>query len=390
MMDATTNVPLDAVNYLLWSAGKKLEGLDEYGVRLHRLFAEGLARDPDRTGEYGAIEQKELEKALVRDHGASRETVAKARRMGLLDSRADRRARSKLADKILGSADSTEDLYRDPETGKWDPERKALHDSIIDTMLRRKKKVPASGIDPETGLKRQSLEWDPEGEYIEPPSGKPTLLMTAGGNAVGKSSVLFTNAKQMYPEDAIHIDFDEIKKMLPEFQQFAEARDIYGTDAVHFESAAIAKRLTETARRMGHNIVIDASGDGSGDQFERTLARFKKSGYDIDVVMADAPLGLAVKSMIERGDGNGRYVPLPIMYRIHRNSVAQFEKWQKNEYIRHFEVWRREVAGGGPEDFKLVANGGGGKTTVVNKAMYKRLRRKARRGLTTRDIGRRD
>jgi hypothetical protein len=385
-----TMVRTDAVNYMLYRAGEQLDKLDEPLLALHRLLAEGRAYDPDRTGEMRPIDEKELEKALVRDHGASKTLVRKAKQMGLLDSREDRRQRSKLADKLLGSADSTEDLYKDPETGQWDPERKALHDQIIDTMLREKKKVPASGIDPETGLKRQSLEWDPEGAYLKPPAGKPTLLMTAGGNAVGKSSVLFTNAKDMYPDDAIHIDFDEVKKLLPEFQQFANARDVYGTDAVHFESAAIAKRLAEEARRKGLNIVIDASGDGSGNQFERTIDRFAGSGYDVDVVMADAPLGLAVKSMIERGEGNGRYVPLPIMYRIHRNSVAQFEKWQHNPHIRHFEVYRREVAGGGPEDFKLLASGGGGDMTVAYEAMYKRMLKKARRGLTTRDIGRRD
>ncbi len=98
----------------------------------------------------------------------------------------------------LGDKKETRELHGEPTpNGGWEytPERTALHESIIDKMMRGK-----------------------DGQPLQPPAdGNKQALFMGGGTASGKGSALKLNP-QVIPPDAVTIDPDEIKAMLPEYR----------------------------------------------------------------------------------------------------------------------------------------------------------------------------
>lgn len=357
------------------------------------------------------------------------------RKRGLDDDLKERK-KGPLARKLLGRHEDTKSLHTDPKTGAYSSDRKKLHDAIIDTFLREKKPVHNGKF----------VEWvpDSEGEYVSTPertlgrlqavlkkaesdvkasptdAGKQAIvkaiqdkianhrgdkraLYLAGGNASGKSTALYdaSNASLLRPDPTnVEINFDLIKERIPEFQALAKGHDIYGTDATHFESADIAKRLMDEATKRGVSIIVDASGNSKGEGFQKTIKRHHEMGYRTDVLMVDAPVDVALRDSIGRATKTGRYIPAPVLRRVHRNSVRNHVKWRDADYVDGWQLYRRgpnvSLPGSAgphphgvssqsvvspPEVFAKVAEGGGGRTNVLDQRSYDAVLSKAEGGL---------
>jgi len=283
------------------------------------------------------------------------------------------RKKGEKANEVLDGEKDTKSLYTN-EKGEYDPERVAkVHDPAIDLYLRKKKAVNNGKF----------TEWvpDPDGEYVEPPKdGKKRVMLLSGGNASGKSSALYSpdNTDFLRPDDqAVEINFDLLKEALPEYRAMAAGDDIYATDGTHFESAAMAKRLLDEAIERGTNIVIDASGDSSGQHYQVTIDRLAAEGYEVEILMVDAPLSTAIPSMIHRARKPSatfhRYVPVPVMGQIHQNSVARHLEWRENKNVNRFKVYRRVG-----DKVTLAAEGGKGKYKAVDADVYGQIEAKAK------------
>ena len=348
--------------------------------------------------------------------GVPAEVVSDIERLGLDEPVAARKG--EVAQRLLGSFKDTKEKFTDPETGAYSKERRELHDRIIDLMLRQKKPV----YDPEKGR----VEWqlDPEGVHIERASsmktkvtdtlvdlqrqlteaethdeggeegvrlraeigawqetlarledGRKRSMFMAGGNASGKSVAMYSGENESFlrPDGAtLEVNFDLIKEQIPEFQEMAAAHDIYGTDGTHFESEDISRRLLEEGRVRGLNTVVDASGDSTKQGFIETIREQKKAGYDTEVLMVDAPVEDAIRDMLKRAFRTGRYVPTPVMTRIHKNSVSRFLEWQDDTAVDEWKLYRRH---GG--ELTLTAHGGKGMVTVDDENEYEAIQVKA-------------
>lgn len=377
---------MEAANAVYWGRLKSGATKTRDPATMLQLALKKLVepKDPD-PGAFESIDKDRLKRDLKR-LGVPKAQMEKIEALSLIESRHERQMRSEHCKEVLGVAPDTVALFKSPETGKWDPERVKLHDQIIDTLLR---------------ARDEKGDPDPKGEYLKPapgPDGKPSVLLTAGGNAVGKGTVLkFDENQDAKPKDAVLIDFDEVKKFLPEFKYLSEKKDPYATDASHFESAHIAKRLQEEAKKKGLNLIIDASGNSSTHGYERQIEKLSKSGYHVKVIMVDAPFPTALEGMLARGEATGRYIPLPIMWRVHRNVVAHHLEWRENPAIEDFKVYYRHGAGVAPEDYKLISEGGsdqllksGNRYLVHDEGLFKKMTEKALHGATEPDIGHRD
>src|SRR5690606_32553272 len=85
--------------------------------------------------------------------------------------------------------------YRKPD-GSWTPERAALHDKIVKDVL--SKATPVK-------------------------NGKAVGVLMGGGPASGKSSAI-NSGKVQLEKNVVHIDSDEIKKSIPEYQQMSKSK----------------------------------------------------------------------------------------------------------------------------------------------------------------------
>jgi thioredoxin reductase len=339
--------------------------------------------------------------------GIPPELIEGIRKRGL-DDDLKRRKKGATAKKLLGRFEDTKQLHTDPKTGAYSQDRKKLHDAIIDSFLREKKPV----------FNGKFVEWvpDAEGEYVTTPaktresvrkrlgaiekqlagdaenpellalqealkakldnhSSEKRALFLAGGNASGKSTALYSpeNAALMKPDSTnVEINFDLIKERLPEFQAMAQAHDIYGTDGTHFESADIARRLLDEANERGLNVIVDASGNSSKPGFRKQLEAHSEKGYQTDVLMVDAPIDIALRDSVSRATKTGRYIPAPVLRRVHKNSVKNHLDWRDGSYVNSWQMYRRDDNG-----VVKAAEGGKGKTKVLDKAAYDAVLSKA-------------
>lgn len=213
------------------------------------------------------------------------------------------------------------------------PERKALHDAIVNSQFEGK---VARGI-----------------EVV------PTFVYLGGGPAAGKSTMLRSGDATVPSRDEngnlkkgaaaatnIEVGADEYKSFLPEFEALrrgkgSEDARLNAAEDAHEESSMIGKAIQSRALQMRLDIVVDGLGDG-GKQADK-IVRAKARGYRVEGLYATVPIGLAVeraegrgapigtKTVISDGStivGEGRYMSPKLVAASHAGISGEFMKFQ--------------------------------------------------------------
>ena len=182
-----------------------------------------------------------------------------------------------IMDKI-DAGTQTQDLYK--KDGKYTPERRAVHDHIIQELMSPEKIAAAT---------------PPHGE-------KPTFTMLGGRGGSGKSWFTGKNGF-LDPAKNIVLDADEIKKRLPEY-------DGWNATLLHEESSDVFEALTDVASSLGLNIVHDVTMK-TGAKAERIFDEFHRRGYRTEAHYMYAPPQEAATRAVERflNPKEGRFVP---------------------------------------------------------------------------------
>jgi hypothetical protein len=200
----------------------------------------------------------------------------------------------------------------------WSADRKQLHDKIIDMALR------ASYRD-----KDGELQFDPNGEYLAPdPDGQPKVLFSGGGYAAGKgASLKRLAAEDRLPQNALTLDPDRIKALLPEYQDGLDADDPEANLHVYREAWEIAQEVQRQAQQKKLNVVVDGISDTTVDEIQARLKSFHDHGYKSQIVYTDIPTEAAIQRAAGRAagakaDSDRRHIPEVIMRAVHRDVAA--------------------------------------------------------------------
>jgi HK97 family phage portal protein len=282
--------------------------------------------------------------------------------------------RGPVAQKLLGPYANTQARHSASYDDKvfYSPVRHELHKRILDYYLQRHDGQPSLGLP----------QGRATGEY-HASQETPRALFMSGGTASGKSTALGAAAgaddQGVVPPDSVWVDPDQIKEMLPEFQELSQVRDPFSSSATHEESSDVAKWILREATKRKLNVVLDGTGDSGGDTFQRKLSQQKNDGYKVEVFMVDAPLNLAIERMVDRGDRTGRYVPVGSMKKSHYGAAGRHLLWRSQPLVDRWQVWSSNVGPG--EDPILAAQGGRGKYVVLDAHEYNRIVRKGEDGI---------
>ena len=244
--------------------------------------------------------------------------------------------KGEVAQRLLGDFKDTQALYTDGK-GRYTPERLALHDEIIDRFLE------ASG---------------------EKPQEKPTSLFMAGGTAAGKTTILDQFDDEV--PNAVIINPDDIKAMLPEYSAMLEGGDEYAATGTHEESSDIAKKLLETTNAKKYNAIIDGTGDSEPGKFESKVKAAQMEGRNAKVVLVDIPTDLAVERSMERAKKTGRMVPEKTIREIHATVARRHADWVED--VDNWEVWANET-----EPPTKIAERSSGVIKIHDRARYQQL-----------------
>ena len=167
--------------------------------------------------------------------------------------------------------------------GKYTPERQALHAQIIASFL----------------------------EGVPKADGTPSVTFLGGGPAAGKSTVE-TSGRSGMPStanrEAVLVNADEIKNMLPEMDKLVEVGDRGAAGFVHEESSDVSAMLLQAALDGGYHTVVDAVGDSSTEKMGAKIDAARASGAAVKGLYVTAPTDVAVARAEARGEKKGRFV----------------------------------------------------------------------------------
>jgi predicted ABC-type ATPase len=243
--------------------------------------------------------------------------------------------RTNLARSVLGDAADTKEKYTIavPGAGRvYTPEREQLHNQIVARFLDGHSKS----------------------------SGQPQALFTAGGPGSGKSAMLKAPGANI-PADAVEVNPDLVKAMLPEFERLSAARDPESGSALHEESSQIARRIADEARARGLNVVMDGVGDSGTGKFVDKMQKLHAAGYDVHVAVAALPASKGWERVQTRAKSSGRAVPAAIVAEMYDLVPKRFLEYAKEPWL-HVNLWSTDVNRG--EAARLIARKSAGSTNL--------------------------
>jgi predicted ABC-type ATPase len=249
------------------------------------------------------------------------------------------------------NVESTEAFYR-TAAGRWTAERATLHDDIVTKML---------------GDTRTSNE--------------PTVFMTGGGPASGKSTLLDSGQVAIPGRGAaVHVDADAIKAELPEYVSLTEAQDPRAAAFVHEESSYLSKRILGEASKRPLDIVYDTTGDGSVDNLASKLEPLRRQGHRVVGYYASNDTDLAVQLAEARGRKTGRFVPEQFIRDTHVGVSRVLPQAIERGLFDEVYLYDTNVKG----QARLVMSARGRNVTIHNDALWRDFLRKA--GLKPEDV----
>ena len=147
----------------------------------------------------------------------------------------------------------------------WDESRRELHERIINRFLRQRV------FDPEA--KGGKGDWVLSDDAPElPASEEPSVLFSGGGYAAGKSAPCSSccalsgdEPDSGYEGPTLTLDPDQIKAMLPEYQE-ALGSDPEANMRVYEEAWAIAQEIQARAQEKKLNMIVDGISDTSPEE----------------------------------------------------------------------------------------------------------------------------
>jgi hypothetical protein len=166
-----------------------------------------------------------------------------------------------------------------------------------------------------------------------PSSSSPTVYMTGGGPASGKTAAVIANKAAGIPPGnrAAHMDPDSMKTEFPEYGAAKAAGRKWASSHVHEESSSLAKSGVHEGLRRGHDVVYDTVGDSGYPKLASKVAGFRAAGAK-KVVARYATVD--TKTAISRSDARalstGRSVPHSVIRGGHADVSRTFV-----EALRH-------------------------------------------------------
>lgn len=178
------------------------------------------------------------------------------------------------------------------------------------------------------------------GRYIGTTSQQPEYVFFGGGPAAGKSSSLeagvFSGVPSINAGEAVEINADEIKIMLPEGiaaldMFYSQGKTWVGEEdlrewasAVHVESSYLAARVATAINERNIPAVFDGVGNGGWQGWADTAADQVDLGYVVKARYTTTPTEVAFDRMHARATETGRAVPDRIVESGHRGVSDDF------------------------------------------------------------------
>jgi predicted ABC-type ATPase len=194
-------------------------------------------------------------------------------------------------------------VLRDP-SGRpvYTPERQKKHREILDALFEGKQRSPT-----------------------------PTAVFVMGPPASGKSSTK-RKRNELTRDSVVHIDPDELRVQLPEFEEAVKKRVRNAGSITYEETQHLNNKAVDMAIDGKYDFVMDAAG-GTSDKgiewFAKTMQDLKGKGYNVQVFMHHTP---DMDKLLIRNEGrgvrSGRFVPAATIQAAVQNIPKQMAAYE--------------------------------------------------------------
>ena len=229
----------------------------------------------------------------------------KAEVFPLLDKEGKRRIDNDALDALeayLETLPQTKDLHT--INGEYTDERKAFHEKLIKEM--------ESG---NTCIKQ----------------GKPIAIFTGGAPGSGKSTFIKKNYDWLDNPSIFHIDSDEVRAKLPEYQGWNASR-------THEETTDIVNELIDyiAPKECQFDVIIDGTFTNLR-KYKSMIKKVQDLGYQTFAIFMQIDPEISMQRAIERYQRSGRYVPRAVIEDVNNKGDKVFLEL-KNEIDGWIEV----------------------------------------------------
>jgi hypothetical protein len=126
--------------------------------------------------------------------------------------------------------------------------------------------------------------------------------------------------------------------MLPEWEQLLAAREADTTRAVRDEAIHVTRELLEAAGEAGRNLALVGLGGGESGVFTGYMRRFADAGWEVRVLIADAPVEVELARNQSRAEATGLLFDPDTVRRLSIEPSARFREWCEEPWI-HWELY---------------------------------------------------
>lgn len=186
----------------------------------------------------------------------------------------------KYLNQCLEKEPQTKELYFDEKTG-YTADRTKVHNEIINELF--------------------------EGVKCIKSGNQPIAIFTGGSPASGKSTFITNNADYLLSSNIFHLDADEIRAKLPEYQG-------WNANSTHQETNDI---VNDVLNRIGsepcrYDFIYDGTMNRAKKYFT-LINKVKSLGYKTYIIFMDISYAEAKKRALNRYREKGRFVPMEVI-----------------------------------------------------------------------------
>ena len=191
---------------------------------------------------------------------------------------------------------------------------------------------------------------------------QPVVYATGGGGGAGKSTILKFLQKRgdIDLTGAVLVNADDIKEMIPEFEEMKRLGDGRAAATVHEESSQLAKNLLDVLLNPNapqrFNFIYDAT-LGHPESSRKHFDRWKSVGYLIHFIGVTIDPKEAMIRAVLRGKGSGRWVPSHMLAEAHQGFNRGVD-----EYIRMSDM--ANLVDNTPPEFHEIGKKSQGEDTI--------------------------